>query len=163
MWKMPIRLGRSRLYGKAAGMLPALDPPPRPYSPPSADTANTRGGCAIGRVVQTPPHRLAGQAGSRLPPATPQFRFVSLGPRYPSGRIPQCDASAAPEVVLTVASAQLHDAHAVPHQPNALRPCDATCWHRVLSILVGIRPQVQYRCARNQTPSSVAWRDGGDG
>ncbi len=53
-----------------------------------------------------PPHHLAGRAGSIQLPVLPQFRFVSFGPRYPSGRIPQCDASAAPEVVLLVLSAQ---------------------------------------------------------
>jgi hypothetical protein len=107
MWRTPTRHGKWRSCGRAAETLPASDPLLRPYSPPSADITNTRGGCATGTSAQTPPHHLAGRAGSIQLPVLPQFRFVLFGPRYPSGRILQCDASAAPEVVLLVPTAQL--------------------------------------------------------
>jgi len=87
-------------------MLPASDPLLRPYSPPFGDITNTHGGYVAHTSAQTPLHHLAGRAGSIQLPVPPQFRFVSFGPRYPSGRIPQCDASAASEVVLLVLSAQ---------------------------------------------------------
>src|ERR1022692_935442 len=102
MWKTPTLPGMWRSYGRAGGTLPASDPRPRPYSPPSEGTTNTLGGCAAGKGVRMPPHRLAGRAGSIPIPVPRQFRFVSFGPRYPSGRILHCDASSAPEVVLTV-------------------------------------------------------------
>src|ERR1035441_8201322 len=100
MWKTPTHRGRWRFYGRAGGTLPASDPPPRPYSPPSEGTANKPGGCAIDTSVQKPPHHLAVPAGWILLPVLPRYRFVSFGPRYPLGRILQCDASASLEVVL---------------------------------------------------------------
>src|SRR6204780_5753506 len=87
-------------------MLPASDPLLRLYSPPYEGTADAHGDCATGTGARMPPHRLAGRAGSIQLPVLPQFRFVSFGPRYPSGRILQCDASAPPEVVLLVPTAQ---------------------------------------------------------
>src|ERR1035441_3324144 len=100
MWKTPTHRGRWRFYGRAGGTLPASDPPPRPYSPPSEGTANKPGGCAIDTSVQKPPHHLAVPAGWILLPVLLRYRFVSFGPRYPLGRILQCDASASLEVVL---------------------------------------------------------------
>jgi hypothetical protein len=107
MWKTPTRPGKWRSCGRAAGMLPASDPLLRLYSPPCEGITNTHGDYATGTGARMPPHRLAGRAGSIQLPVLPQFRFVSFGPRYPSGRILQCDASAAPEVVLLVPTAQL--------------------------------------------------------
>ena len=52
------------------------------------------------------PHRPAGRAGSILLPVLPQFRFVSFGPRYPSGRILQCDAPLSLGVVLAIPASQ---------------------------------------------------------
>ena len=106
MWRTPTRHGKWQSCGRAAGTLPASDLPLRPYSPPSEDITNTHGDCATGTDAQTPPHHLAGRAGSIQLPVLPQVRFVSFGPRYPSGRILQCDAPAAPEVVLLVPTAQ---------------------------------------------------------
>src|ERR1700733_1905907 len=103
---MPIRPETWRSCGRAAGTLPASGLLLRPCSPPFEGTANTRDGCATGRAVPTPPHHLAGPAGLIPTPVLPQFRFVSFGPRYPSGRILHCDASAPPEVVLLVPTAQ---------------------------------------------------------
>lgn len=95
-----------RSYGRVGGTLPALDPPLPPYSQPFEGTTSKLCGCASGIGARMPPHRLAGRAGWILLPVLPQSRFVSFGPRYPSGRIPHCDASAAPEVVLAFPAAQ---------------------------------------------------------
>src|SRR6185437_4953521 len=96
-----------RSYGRVGGTPPALDPLLPPYSQPFEGTRSKLGGCASGTSARKPPHRLAGRAGWTPLPVLPQFRFVSFGPRYPSGRILHCDASAAPEVVLAFPAAQL--------------------------------------------------------
>src|SRR6202521_490782 len=83
-------------------MLLASDPLPGPCFPPSANIGNRPCDCAIDTAARKPPHHLAGRAGWLPPPAFPQVQFVSFGPRYPSGRILQCDASVASEVVLAV-------------------------------------------------------------
>src|SRR5208282_3940433 len=112
MWKTPTRREMSQSCGRAAGKLPASDPLPRPYSPPFEDTANTLCGYASDTTARTTPHRLAGRAGSAPVPLSLQYRFVSIGPRYPSGRILHCDASVASEVALAVSTLQLTCVHA---------------------------------------------------
>src|SRR6266852_9286058 len=89
-------------------MLPASNPPLRPCFPPSANIGNRPCDCAIDTAARKPLHHPAWRAGWLPPPAFPQVQFVSFGPRYPSGRILHCDASAASEVVLAV----------LPRHPN---------------------------------------------
>src|SRR5271157_1435700 len=143
MWKTPTHREKWKSSGRAGGTLPASDPLPRPYSPPFEGTTNTLCGCAIGTDVQTPPHCFAGQAGSILIPVPPQCRFVSFGPRYPSGRIPQCDATPASEVVLTVPAPQLACRRADGGGQLRADPFDAGRSMQVSPIFGGIAPCVQ--------------------
>src|SRR5665213_2363194 len=102
MSKMPIRREKSPLCGKAEGTLPASGLPLPPYFPPCEGTANISGDYAIDRDARTPPRLPAGPAESLRLQAFLPFRFVSVGPRYPPGRIDTSDAPTAPEVVLGV-------------------------------------------------------------
>ena len=147
---MPTRPETSQSCGRAAGTLPASDPQLRPCSPPSEDTANKPDGYAIDRAARRRVHRLAGQAG--LHPARPSLRlhFVSFGPRYPSGRILHCDASATPEVVLRVSCRTPLMPRTCPGGRFAVSR-DVRIAKRfgnvVRCIVVGIAPRVQSACA----------------
>src|SRR5579863_8509522 len=111
---MPIRPGTLRSSGKAGGTPPASDPRLPPYSPPSASRANKPAGCAAGKCARTRPRRLAAKDGSHPLPVIRRLRFASVGPRYPSRRIRNCDASAFLEVVLALVRALCFGARAGP-------------------------------------------------
>src|SRR5579864_5178586 len=108
MSKMPILPGTWRSSEIVAGTLLESGPLLPPCYPPCAGTGSTHVDCAVGRGVQMLPHPPAGRAGWLVLPAAPQqmylFRLVSFGPRFPSGRILQCDAPPSPEVVLGVST-----------------------------------------------------------
>src|ERR1700693_942908 len=73
--------------------------PLQPCCPPSEGRVNRLCGYAIDTGARMLPHRRIARGGSLQVPAFPQIRLVSLGPRYPPGRICKCDASVALQVV----------------------------------------------------------------